>query len=83
MLSLSSFWIIFRQLSLDLQKTTQKKLAEEEAWYRQQELLLQAEDKRRRLITEEEEKLADQRTRSLCSCTLLESKARWLKNIFL
>ena len=53
----------FRQVSMDMQRETQRRQQEEEAWYRQQKLLLDAEDKRRKMIQEEEQKLADQRKR--------------------
>ena len=82
----------FRQISLELQKNTQQKLAEEEAWYRQQQLLLDAEDKRRKLIVDEEQKLTDQRTRlaalnrevkgpCLCLFTFLKSYVLWLRSV--
>lgn len=54
---------IFRQVSIDLQRETQRRQQEEEAWYRQQKLLLDAEDKRRKMIQDEEQKLTDQRKR--------------------
>ncbi|XP_013421633.1 TBC1 domain family member 31, partial [Lingula anatina] len=52
-----------RQVSLELQKETERRQQEEAAWYRQQELLLEAEEKRRKMISEEEEKLYEQRSR--------------------
>ncbi|KAL4234370.1 hypothetical protein ACF0H5_006017 [Mactra antiquata] len=52
-----------RQVSMDMQRETQKRQQEEEAWYRQQKLLLDAEDKRRKMIHDEEQKLTDQRKR--------------------
>ncbi len=57
--------VVFRQVSLELQKETERRQTEEEAWYRQQKLLLDAEDKRRKLIADEETKLVDQRARYL------------------
>lgn len=52
-----------RQVSMDMERETQRRQQEEEAWYRQQKLLLEAEDKRRKMIHDEEQKLSDQRKR--------------------
>ncbi|XP_041376206.1 TBC1 domain family member 31-like [Gigantopelta aegis] len=52
-----------KQVTLAVEKETEKRQQEEEAWYRQEHLLTEAEDKRRRMIQEEEHKLAEQRKR--------------------
>ena len=55
--------VVFRQVTLAVEKETEKRQQEEEAWYRQEQLLTEAEEKRRRMILEEEQKLVAQRKR--------------------